>query len=772
MRQLPLLAAGLVILGVGCSTNDHQQPQPDQQSNPLLKDWDTSKRGVPFDQIRIEHFKPAFTAALAHQNNAIKAILANEKPNFANTIAALDASDGMLDRVRGVLNAMNNLNKSDELIALTAEINPLLEKQKNSVYSNPALFAKIKQVKQDSGKQTNLAADQRKLINDTYGKCVEYGANLESPEARHELIQINLEIGKLKDEFDNNLSKINENTYLDFTEEQIKQLGLSDAVVPEMLVGDKYRFNTDIGAMDDFLTYCNDRSLREKMYRLYTLRGNTIKHNSSKFTNPQIIEKLVTLRAKKAALILGPDKTYADLILKNRMQFKTLKTGNLNSGLYDFLEDIRVKATALCKDKEYSALSKFVSESTKGGSQITELKPWDWRYFQRLYNASLKREEQSEEEDRLELKLDDVFQAAFDWIEHLWNVKFIARPDYPVYQKDVKAFELVDQNQKVGGKPRHMGILYVDSFKRSGKGPGAFCDTIRKQYIRSRTMGKVGHYEQHTGPNGKITLPPVHDKPFNQFITPIAYVGYNHKSATITLDNAKTVFHELGHAMHGLLSNVKYLSQSGMEVPLDFVEMPSQTMERFTERALEKAGLIKAKTHNDRAATKIGQHFKTVELVSAAMLDLEWHTMTYSTIQEKSAKAKNSADFMRKFTQATADKLGITGLPTESRAMDNAPLPLTFRYNSNYFHHIFANMYDVGYYAYIAGEIFDADTVAAVKEAKNDEDFKKMAHRLRKHIYSVGSSVDLAESYKKFRGSAPNLEHFYKQRNLPYTSKN
>lgn len=745
MKQSALVVAGLAILATGCSS-DNSKPQ----SNPLLDSWDTQKVGIPFEQIRLSHYEQAFNEGIAQQNRTIQGIINSpDFPTFENTIEALEQSDVLVSRVCSVLSSVKAANGNKQLNSLNAKLGEALTKQIDSIYFNEALFKRVEAVYQQfKNGQLPLSVEKTRLLENIYKQFANSGIALPE-DKKKQVMKINAALSKLGSDFGDNLNRANTSNPIILSETQVDQYGLgsmkkdakeaAEGLPLDVLSksqAPQFAFFPNMPTAEAFLTRCSERSYRELMYKSYVNRAQKSNGSDTKKTNPEIILEMAELRAEKARIMGGENACHADLVLKDRMGIKKPKE------LHRFLSSIMSASVEQCKVKELSKLQALAK-----ADGVNTLEPWDWRYYQNMYLKSLNFDTNQMTQY---FRLDKVRNAAFGVAKRLWNIEFVEKP-YQVYQKDVKAYAVVDRGQMVDGQPKTIGIFYADHKLRSGKDQGAWCSDIRPQYVE----------------NGKN-------------IIPIVYNVCNCKGDYLDMDEVTTLFHEFGHAMHGLLSNVRYRSQSCMNVPKDFVEMPSQIMEYWAT----DEGYIKEYATNDKgeplpeslwnqykAVSSFGQHFKTIEYTAASLLDLEWHNKSLVEIKAMKQGSKLPNEMVMGFDKAVATKIGLNG---QSGKNNSVVIPITFRYNSPYFKHIFGGNsgYDAGYYVYLAAEQYDADAFQAFRESDKGVFDQELGLKLRNHVYSVGGSVDIKDSYKKFRGQAADIKYMYIKRDLAVPGEN
>ncbi len=675
--------------------------------NPLLEKWDTPFDTPPFDEIKNEHYLPAFNEAIKVHNEEIRKIInLSTEPSFINTIEALDYSGELLARVKNVFNAMTGSMNSDELQVISKEVVPMLSKHSDDINLNASLFKKIKIVYKQKD-DLNLNTEQKTLLEKYYKDFVRGGADLNNQD-KDKLRKLNEELSLLSLQFGENV--LGENNKFELIIDNENDLeGLSETIkaaaaetAKEKGYSNKWVFTIHKPSMIPFLQYSAKRELRENIYKAYFMKGD---HNDE-LDNKKILTKMVLLRLKRANL-LGY-KTHADYVLEVQMA-KTPKN------VYDLLDKVWKPALARAKT-ERDEMQKMI----KAEGNNFKLKSWDWWY----YAEKIKKVKYDLDENELRpyFEVNNVINGVFGLATNLFGIQFIERDDIQKYHPDVKVFEVKEADGT------HIGILYTDYFPRASKRSGAWMDEFRRQHKKDGKMitpiiYNVGNFSKPTG-----------DKP-----------------ALISLDEVETLFHEFGHALHGLLSNCNYPSVSATETPRDFVEFPSQVMENwaFHPDVLKsyakhyKTGEIIPKELVDKIenSSLFNQGFATVEYTAAAYLDMDWHTIT------------------------EAKELDATKFENNSMSKIELIKEIKPRYRSTYYNHIFSGGYSSGYYSYLWSEVLDADAFEAFKES-GDVFNKELATKYRKYVLSAGGTENSMELYKKFRGKEPNIEPLLKRRGL------
>ncbi len=707
MNKKGFLPYCLVIasLLVGCN-NETKKEEAVDLKNPLLAKYETNFEVPPFDLIKDEHFRPAYKEALKVHNAEIDSILKIDEPaNFANTILALENAGQLLTRVATVFNNLNSANTNDSIQAIAKELAPVLSAHRDEINMNPELFKRVKTV-YDARANAGLDAEDQKLLEETYKGFVRSGANLKD-EDKEKLKKINSELSVLSTQFGQNLlAETNAFELVVDKEEDLAGLpkelkAAAAAAAKEKGKEGKWLFTLQNPSVMPFLQYADNRELRKKIWEAYQLKGNNDNDSDTKET----LVKIANLRLEKAKL-LGYS-SHAAYVLEESM---AENPANVNALLN------KIWTPALAKAKVEAA---DIQKEIDAAKDTFTVAPYDWRYYQEKIRQ--KRFALNEEEIKPYFSLTDVREGAFATANKLWGISFVALNNVPVYHPEVEVYEVRDKDGS------HLGLLYADFFPRESKRSGAWMTSYRSQ---SRQNGK--------------RIAPVISIVCN-FTKP---VGDN--PALLTFDEATTLFHEFGHALHGLFSNVKYRSLAGTSVPRDFVELPSQIMENwaadpevlktYAKHYQTKEAIPDALIEKMQKAGTFDQGFATVEYLAASMLDMNYHSAT-SPIKVKA----------NDFEKAAMGKIGLI----------DAIIP---RYRSTYFQHIFSGGYSAGYYSYIWSEVLDSDAFAAFKE-KGLYD-QNTAASFRNNILEKGGTGNPAEMYRKFRGTDPDPIHLMKKRGL------
>lgn len=670
--------------------------------NPFFETWAAPFGLPPFDRLRPEHFPPAFDRGMAEEAAEIEAIArAGEPPTFANTIEAIERSGRLLRRVSDVFHNLTASSTSDALEAIARDYAPKLAQHQMRIALNPDLLARVADLHARRDR-LGLAPDQLRLLERHHLSFVRNGALLAS-EQKGRMAAISERLATLHTLFGQNVLHDEEAWQLVLAEEDLAGLPefVRDAAVQaarERGLEGRYVITLARSSVEPFLTFSACRDLRQTAYEAWTRRGA----HPGPHDNTPLIREILSLRAEQARL-LGY-ATYADYKLADSM---AKEIGAVDTLLQQIWEPAKRKAAA--ERAELLALARAEGLNAP-------IEPWDWRY----YAEQVRRAKYDLDEATVKpyFVLENMVRAAFDTAERLFGVTFTERPDLPVYHPDVRAYEVRD------GDGRHVGVFLHDNFARSGKRSGAWMSSYRDQESLERE------------------------------ITPIVVNNNNFAKGEPTLlsfDEAETLFHEFGHGLHGLLSRVRYPSQSGTAVRRDFVEFPSQvyehwmaapeTLRRYAVHYRTGEPIPEALLRRLLAARTFNQGFATVEYIAAALLDLEFHT--------------HPAPESIEVTQFECDVLERIRMPAE----------IGVRHRLAHFQHLFAGGgYAAGYYAYLWAETLDADGFDAFIEA-GDVFEPRLAARL-KEIYAAGDTRDPMELYIAFRGRAPRIEALLRHRGL------
>jgi len=672
--------------------------------NPLLMPWTTPFEMPPFDRIAIAHFVPAFDRSFAIDRKEIAAIAsAKAAPTFANTIDALERSGDALDRISSVFFNLAATDTNPDIQAIERALAPRFAKHSMRVYQDATLFARVDALFKKR-KKLKLSQEQERVLERYHRAFVKAGAGLE-PKAKKRMAAIAQRMSVLGTRFSQNLLA-DEQAFVMVLESESDLAGLPEAVraaaaqtAKDHGHSGKHAITLARSSVEPFLQYSARRDLREKAFKAWTMRGA----NGGKTDNRKIVAEILGLRAERARL-LG-FRTAAD----SALEFSMAKTPRaVRKLLMEVWSPARARA-----GEERDQLQEAVR--AEGGN--FKLAPWDWRYYaEKVRKAKF---DVDDGEIKPYLQLDNVIAAAFDVAAKLFGVTIAERKDLPVYHPDVRAFEV-----KRDG--RHVGLFLGDYFARPSKHSGAWMSGWRKQ---ERLAGDIHPIVVNVmnfakGAPGEPTL--------------------------LSLDDARTLFHEFGHGLHGLLSNVTYPSVSGTSVEKDFVELPSQLYEhwltrpevlkRFARHYKTGKPAPPALLERLQAARNFNQGFKTIEYLAAAIVDLDLHALE------------------------TAEELDVDRFEEETLARIGMPEEIVMRHRIPHFQHIMGG-YAAGYYSYLWSEVMDADAFHAFEEAGDVFD-PKLAKRLHDHIYSAGGSHDAAQAYIAFRGRLPATQALLEGRGL------
>ena len=700
MKHILLAACAVAILS-GCGS---QGKQAAPTENPFLSEYTTPFQVPPFDQIKMEHYKPAFLQGMEEQQKEIDAIVNNPEPaTFQNTIAALDQSGALLRKVSTVFYGLKSANTNDEMDALSRELSPLQSKHSDDIALNEKLFARIKAVYENPG---NLDKEQKKLLEETYKDFVRGGANLDA-ESQKKLRELNSEISMLQLTFGQNMQK-ETNAFQLIVDKEEDLAGLPQNLIAsaaetakEAGMEGKWIFTLHNPSVMPFLQYADNRDLREKIFKGYINRGN----NGNEYDNKEVVRKLLKARLEKAKL-MGYEN-YASFALEERMA----KTPD---AVYKLLDQIWTPTLSKAKEE----LADINAEIKKDRKNFTA-EGWDWRYY--ADRAKKAKFDLDENQVRPYLKLENVRNGVFYVANKLYGITFTQLDNLPLPHPDAQAFECKDKDGS------HLGVLYMDFFPRASKKGGAWC----------------GSYRSQTYKDGKKVAPVV--TVVCNFTKPAAG-----QPALLSADEANTLFHEFGHALHNLFKDVHYYGVAS--VPRDFVELPSQIDEHWafepevlnvyakhyqTDEVIP-AGLVEKM---DKSG-KYGQGFATAEYLAASLLDMDYHVLK---------EIPDDMDVM----QFETETLGKRGLLKQ----------IPSRYRTTYFNHTMGGGYTAGYYSYIWAEVLDCDAYEAYKET-GDIFNQEVAGKFRKYILTSGCIDDAMDMYVNFRGKEPGIDPLLKNRGL------
>ncbi|HEU4711642.1 MAG TPA: M3 family metallopeptidase [Pyrinomonadaceae bacterium] len=674
--------------------------------NPLLSKWEGPYGGVPpFDRVQIPLFKPALEAAMAEQLAEIDRITKNPAPpDFQNTIVALEEAGQTLDRVSTVYGVWGATMAGPEYQAVQREMAPKLAAFSDQISQNEALFKRIEAV-YNSPAKAKLTPEQQRVAWLYYTNFVRAGARL-SPEAKKRLSEINQKLAGLFTKFSQNVLAEETDQFIVLKSEaelaglpQSLRDAAAAAAEPKKQPGTWVIMNTR-SSIDPFLTYSDRRDLREKAWRMFVNRGD----NGGEHDNNAIITEILQLRAERAKL-LGY-ATHAHWRLENSMA-KTPERA------MELMEAVWKPAVA----RVHEEVADMQALADKEGAKI-KIEPWDYRYYMEKVRKAKYDLDQNEVKPYLQL---EKLREGIFWVAgELFNFNFTPVTNVPVAHPDIRVWEVTDKTTK-----KHIGLWYFDPYARAGKRSGAWMNAYRSQE-------RV---------NGEITTIVSNNSNFVK--------GKPGEPVLISWDDATTMFHEFGHALHGLSSNVTYPSVSGTAVPRDYVEFPSQLLEHWlsTPEVLQRFALHyqtgkpipqELVDKINRSAT-FNQGFATVEYLSAALVDMKLHLAGDKKIDPDA------------FERETLAQLGM-------------PKEIVMRHRTPQFLHVFgSDGYSAGYYSYLWSDVLTADAFGAFVEGKGPYD-KAVAERLRKNVFSIGNTIDPAEGYRTFRGRDPKIDALMKKR--------
>ena len=672
-------------------------------ANPFFEAWNTPFGAPPFDRIAPEHFRPAFARGFADHRAEIEAIASDPAPpDFENTVTALERSGALLERVGGVFWNLTGAHTNEELQAIEREIAPEAAKHFAAIGMNAALFARIDAL---FGRIDALGLDpeRRRVLELTHKRFVRAGARLgEAEKAR--LAAIVERLAQLGTRFSQNVLADEANTIIPLGPEDLA--GLPDWLVAAAREAalergrEGYVITTSRSLIEPFLQFSTVRAMREKAYAAWIGRGE----GGGATDNRAVVAEMLALRAERARL-LG-FRTFADYKLEPTM-------AKTPAAVRALLDRIWPMARARAAEERELLQSRIREE---GESFV--LGPHDWRHYSAKVRASL--HALDEAEIKPYLQLDRIIEASFDTATRLFGVTFRERRDVPTYHPDVRVWEVIDRDG------RHLALFLGDYFARPSKRSGAWMSSFRSQHkldgdVRPIVVNVLNFAR---APEGRPTL--------------------------LSFDDARTVFHEFGHALHGMLSDVTFGSISGTSVARDFVEFPSQVYEhwlmtpdvlsRFAVHAETGEPMPAALIAKVQAARNFNQGFATVEYAASAIVDMEFHAL-------ESAEGIDPAAFER-------DVLAGLGMPAE----------IAMRHRTPHFTHVFSgDGYSAGYYSYLWSEVLDADGFSAFEETGDVFD-PALASRLREHVYAAGGRQDPAEAYRAFRGRDPDVDALLRKR--------
>lgn len=702
MKKTILALAATATMLYACGSADEKT----ESMNPFFEAYDTPFEVPPFDKIKNEHFAPALREGIIQQQAEIDAIVNNsEEPTFQNTIEAMEYSGELLGKVSRVFGNLNSANTNEEIQAIAKEMAPELSAHSDNISLNEKLFARVKAV-WDKKDDLGLNAEQQMLLEKTYKSFVRNGANLNEAD-KAKLREINSRLSSLTLQFGQNLlAETNAYKLVIDNEADLSGLpqGQIDAAAEDAKAAGeegKWVFTLQNPSIMPFLQYADNRELRKEIWEAYKNRAD----QGNEYDNKAGLIETANLRREKAQL-LGYN-THADYVLEESMAKNADNVYNLLNQLW---------APALAKAKvERDEMQTLV----KAEGKDFKIEPYDWRY----YEEKLRKQkfDLDEQEIKPYFSLPKVQEGVFMVVKNLWGLTFEEIQNIPVYHPDAKAYEVKEADGT------HVGVIYMDFHPRASKRGGAWMTSYRSQKTENgeRKAPVISIVCNFSKPSGN---------------TP----------ALLTFDEVTTFFHEFGHALHGLLSNVQYQSLAGTSVPRDFVELPSQVMENWaTEPTVMKQYAFHYQTGEvipDELIAKLtksgtfGQGFGTTEYLAASLMDLDYHTQSEDITMDADS-----------FEKASMKKIGLI----------DEIIP---RYRSPYFQHIFAGGYSSGYYSYIWSGVLDTDAFQAFKET--DLFNQEKAQAFRKEILERGGTDEPMKMYVNFRGAEPKIDALLKKRGL------
>jgi peptidyl-dipeptidase Dcp len=702
-----LLLSGTIFFGLAAGIVYAETAPSD---NPMLKEWKGPYGGIPpFDQVKIADFKPALLAAMTENLEEIDAIAnRSEAPTFENTIVALERSGRTLQRVAALWEVWSGSLNSDEFRPIETELSPILAAHSDKITQNAKLFARIEKI-YNSPEKSTLTPEQQRLVWVYWKNFTFQGAKLNAAD-KAKLSDINKQLAGLYTKFRNN-QLADEETQALTIEKEADLAGLPKMQIDAFAAeaerrGQKGKWmvaNTR-SSMEPFLTYSANRALREKAFRLFTSRGD----NGDAHDNNALIPQMLALRGQKAKL-LGYS-SYAHWKLADKMA----KTPDAALGL-----TMKVWEPAVTRVHEDVADMQAIVDKEQGGFRI---EPWDYRYYAEKVRKA--KYDLDMNDVTPYLQLEKVREAMFWMAGQLYGLQFSPVSDVPVFQSDVRVFEVKD------AAGAHVGLWYFDPYARPGKRSGAWMDSYRDQQTYDGAIAAIVS-------NNSNFIKPAPGAP-----------------VLISWEDAETMFHEFGHALHGLNSRVKYVSLSGTKVSRDFVEFPSQVHEHWlmTPEVLNKFLVnTDGKTMPPDLVTKIHRAatfntgFSTVEALASSIVDMKIHMSNARNIDPKA------------FEKTTLAEIRM-------------PKEIVMRHRLPHFGHIFSGEgYAAGYYSYLWSEVLDADAYEAFLETGNPYD-PATAKRFKETVMSVGNTVDPAVAFKNFRGREPSVDALLRDHGFPVRS--
>ena len=680
--------------------------------NPFFTEYETNFKIPPFSQINEDHFMPAFIKGMELHNEEINDIIENkEEPSFENIIVAMERSGSLLSRVSAVFFNLSGSTTNPKIQEIEKEISPKLSSHYDSISLNPEIFKKVK-ILWESIDSFDLSLEERKILEETYKRFVRSGALLEGSDKK-KYAELNQDITKLSVQFSQNL--LAETNDFELILDKVDLAGLPSDIVDlakleaenkfsknkEDKYKDKYVFTVQRSSMYPFLTYSTRRDLREKLYKGYIQRGD----NNNEYDNKDITSKIASLRVEKAN-ILGFE-SHAHYVLDNTM-------AKTPEAVYGLLNQLWAPALKRAKNE----LNEMQILANEEGNNF-EIASWDWWHYAEKVRKD--KYDLDEEEIKEYFTLDNTIDGIFKTSNKLFGLTFEEKFDLDLYHPDARVWEVKDSDGS------HVGLYIGDYYTRSSKRGGAWMSSFKSQ---SNFDGK----ERPIIVNVCNFPPPSKDKP-----------------SLLSFEHVTTLFHEFGHGLHGLLTNTNYKSLSGTAVSRDFVEFPSQVLEHWaSEPELLKSYAKHYETgevisdeliEKMQNASKFNQGFANTEYLAASFLDMDWHTLTTTELQDTNA-----------FEEQSLKKIGLID-------------EIVSRYRTTYFQHIFTHSYSAGYYSYIWAAVLDSDAFAAFKDS-GDVFNEDLANKYREFILEKGGTEDPMKLYRSFKGDDPDISALLEDRGL------
>nr|WP_136250926.1 M3 family metallopeptidase [Ningiella ruwaisensis] len=715
-----LVAIGFLLTLAGCSQPEQSENEKsltgqtsvtaetdksNQGENPFFMTWDTPFNTPPFSKISTEHFLPAFERAIEMHKREVNNITTIDSiASFDNTIAQMERSGSHLDRVSRVFFNLANTESDEQMQSIQRSVSPMLARHGNEILLNEQLFARIKKI-YDERLESGLNSEQIRLTERIYNDFVRAGANL-SAEDKSKLATINEELSRLSTEFGQNVLNDTREFTLILEEKDLAGLPqtLIDAASAQASsrgLDDKYVITLQRSSVEPFLQFSERRDLREQAFKAWANRGD----NDNEFDNKAIIQQIVALRAERAQL-LGFEH-HSDYVLSNAMASSPEAAMNL---LLKVWEPAKVKA-----EQEKSWIQALMKEEGAG----YDLAPWDWRFYAEKVRKS--RYNLDEAEISQYFELNNMIDAQFFVANKLFGLSFKERFDIPVYNPVVRVWEV---NNAEG---QTIGLFFGDYYARDTKRSGAWMSAFRVQ-------------QKLDGSNIPLIL---NNMNLNQ--------PAEGQPTLMSFSDAVTLFHEFGHALHGLLSDVTYPTLSGTNVPRDWVEFPAQIYEhfiaqpemlqRFARHYQTNEAMPESLIQRIQEASTFNQGFATIEFTASALVDMAYHQLT------------------------SVENLDVRAFEDKVLSEYGKPEEIIMRHRSTHFGHIFAGGYSSAYYAYMWSEILDADGFDAFLEADNIFD-EETARRLHEFVFSTGDTMNYLDAYIGFRGREPSTDALLRNRGL------